>query len=524
MGNNKPKILIVDDVSVNLERMAEILNADQAYLIAKARNGRSAISKAKATLFDLILLDIMMPDIDGFEVCRQLKEYPGTRDVPIIFITGQVDVESIVRGFKAGAVDYIPKPFSQEELKARVNLHIDLKKTKEELISAKDKAEAAAHAKSLFLANMSHEIRTPMNGIIGMVEIMKQTELTKDQHDYLSIVEVSSENLLAIINDILDYSKIEAGQIELEKLDFSIHNEIKEVLQLLSYKSNEKQLELISNVNPDIPNNLLGDPLRIKQILINLINNAIKFTDKGNVKVNVDIIRKEEKSLELKFEVIDTGIGISEEGKQKLFKSFSQTDASTTRKYGGTGLGLAISKNLCNLMQGDIGVESELGNGTNFWFSLSFDYSDKKTEEVKSSVSKNTNEVSLSDRKLKVMVVEDNPINQKVANLQINRYGHEVILADNGQIAVDLFELNDFDIIFMDIQMPIMDGLEATEKIRQIEKQKSKKIPSTIIAMTANTMKGDREKYLGSGMDNYIGKPFKVTDLKEVFDHYINSL
>ena len=228
------------------------------------------MAKANANVFDLILLDIVLPDIDGFEICRQIKNGTKNQETPIIFLTAQREKESIIKGFQLGAVDYILKPFSDEELLARVNLHLALKKTQEELKEARNVAEGLAKAKAMFLANMSHEIRTPLNGIVGMVDILKNTDLDEQQKEFLDIVDVSSENLLMIINDILDYSKIEAGQIAFEKIKFNIRQEIDEVKKLLYYKSNEKKLEFSIEVDSKVPKMLLGDPLRLKQVLINL--------------------------------------------------------------------------------------------------------------------------------------------------------------------------------------------------------------------------------------------------------------
>ena len=386
-----------------------------------------------------------------------------------------------------------------------------IQKQKDFLEEEKKKALEASKYKSLFLANMSHEIRTPLNGVIGMTEILKETNLTEEQKKYLDIINISGNNLLSIINDILDYSKIEANQLELEYITLDIFKEIDDVIKLLNLKAKSKGLKLSREITSDVPQFFIGDPLRIKQILINFCNNAIKFTSKGFVHIDVSLVEKHKKTIVLKFEVKDTGIGITKENQQKLFKEFSQVDASTTRKFGGTGLGLSISQKLAKMMDGDVGIESEFGKGSTFWFTAKFELSDKKND----STSKK--EIHISLKKQKILLVEDNKINQKVAAYTLTKYGNTVDVANDGLEAVALFEKNKYDIIFMDIQMPNMNGYEATQEIRKIELEK--KLPKTkIIAMTANALKGEKEKCISIGMDDYLSKPFKQEALLQILN------
>ncbi|MEL7587685.1 MAG: response regulator [Prolixibacteraceae bacterium] len=505
-----PRILIVDDVAINIDLMKSILQEDN-YLIAAAKDGRTALAKTMANVFDLILLDIVLPDIDGFEVCRQIKASSRNQDTPVIFLTAQRDEESLVKGFRLGAVDYVLKPFSAEELRARVELHISLKKTREELKKARDIAEEAAKAKALFLANMSHEIRTPLNGIVGMVDILLQTNLDELQREYLGIIDISSETLLMIINDILDFSKIDAGQISFEQISFNVRSEIEEVYKLLAYSAKQKNLEFSVHVDDDVPGTLIGDPFRLKQILINLSNNAIKFTKKGHVRIKVSQKQIVGQKDLLHFQVEDSGIGISPENQQKLFKSFSQADTSTTRNFGGTGLGLAISKRLVQMMDGDIGVISSEGEGSVFWFTILLHVASTEImakEEFKGDT---------DHKPLKILLVEDNVINQKVSMLNIRKLGHQVQLAVNGIEAVKVFsDGNSFDIILMDVHMPGMDGLQATREIRRIEEERGVKHPVPVIAMTATIYEEDIREYKNWGIDDYLGKPFKPADLAQV--------
>ena len=391
--------------------------------------------------------------------------------------------------------------------------HISLLET--QIKEYQEKTDASNQLKSMFLANISHEIRTPMNGIIGMYNVLKQTDLTDEQQEFLDIINLSGNNLLTIIDDILDLSRIEAGQLMLENNKFFLSNEINSVIDLLENKAKGKGIKLYTSFESSTPNAYIGDPVRLKQILINLTNNAIKYTKEGSVTIKIEADKIESDYCLMKFSVIDTGIGISKDGQEKLFKAFSQIDSTTTRKYGGTGLGLAISKNLSSLMGGNIGVESEEGKGSKFWFTAKI----KRDQDIPDLIEKNklvVKEKTLNP--LNILLVEDNFLNQKFAIATLRKEGHKIDIAENGKIAVDLFKKGKYDIILMDIQMPVMDGIEATKEIRKIEMKSEKKEHTKIIAITAYVMERDRSMCLGAGMNEYLAKPFKPNELIKLIE------
>ena len=386
------------------------------------------------------------------------------------------------------------------------------------------KAEQANKAKSEFLANMSHEIRTPMNGVIGMLGILCKEKLTDKQLGYTKTAQISAKYLLSIINDILDFSKIEAGKLEVEKVPFNLHKLLSDLVTELTYRTSDKGLDLNITIDDNVPVSIQSDPGRLRQILLNLAGNAIKFTHQGRIDLHISAEQNEpKKSATIDFAIKDTGVGIPNEQIHFLFDSFSQVDSSTTRNYGGTGLGLAIVKQLSLLMGGDVTVSSKLGEGSCFSFTIVADVVTQASFAIDifpPTIQKNNSNKNAC-RTFNILLVEDNKVNQIVAQTLLESLGYTIHIAVNGQEALEHLETNHkHDLVLMDCQMPVMDGYKATQRIRASTEVLNSSIP--IIAMTANAMKGDKEKCIQSGMDDYLSKPIDPNELAAMLKRWLN--
>jgi len=676
-SQNKFNILIVDDKEENLLTLEGIIESPELNIV-KANSGNEALGLMLEYDFSLVLMDVQMPEMDGFETAEIMRSNERTKHIPIIFVTAiSKERKNVFRGYQTGAVDYLYKPLDIEMLRSKIKAFIDffkqkhilevttkeLKNTIKELNMAKRIAEEATTAKSSFLASMSHEIRTPLNGIIGLAELsLMDGDLSEIQFERIVDIKNSGESLLEIINEILDISKIEADKIDIEEIEFSIRELIEKIVRLLSVKLFRDKLEFICNISPSLPDIFIGDPLRIRQILINLLGNSIKFTKKGIVSINISAEEISDNILNLQFSVTDTGIGVEKEKINHLFELYGQARRETTRIHGGTGLGLTISKRLVEILGGQIGAKSKIGEGSTFYFNLPLKKGKQKnepwkiklnkkneeinilivnsceesaivlndiltewkinsdiafsseeaiklislakksgkkydvimldyyidsddglnikekiknllskdntpaivlmvpdksiieskefsrtgidhiitkpvlqnnlkklllsifndTKEVSDFAKKQQKEINKNGSQLSILLVEDQIINRKIVVQLLGRKGYKVSIAVNGKEAVEKTKKERFNIILMDVQMPVMDGFDATKQIRKHEK--SIKIHTPIVAMTAHAMKGDKEKCIAVGMDYYISKPVNPEELYSTIEKFSVSI
>jgi signal transduction histidine kinase len=529
----KAKILIVDDVPGKLLAIEAVLETLDQTIVSVA-SGAEALRRLLADDFAVILLDVNMPGLDGFETAALIRQRQRSEHTPIIFLTSYPDDAYAERGYSLGAVDYILTPAQPEVLRAKVSVFVELFHKTQQIQRQADQrvqlaqehaarvaAERASLTKSQFLTNISHELRTPMTAIIGMTELALLEELSPNVRRHLGTVQTNAHLLLELLNEILDLSKLEAGKLTLENGPLDLRKIVGELTHTFGHRAQAKKIAFHACVDPATPNHFIGDSLRLRQVLINLLNNAVKFTERGTVSLEVQLESSCDREAWVRFVVRDTGIGIAADDQDKIFAPFTQVDASAARRHEGAGLGLAISAELIRAMAGTRSLRSEHGRGSEFAFTVPLTIDNSKLDaapgvDAEAAIADAAHPLTQPRQgpSLRVLLAEDTRTNQVLVMEALGKRGHQVIVANDGFAAVELATQEKFDVILMDLQMPGMDGINATAAIRRLPAAEQ----TPIIALTAHSMVGDRERCLAAGMEGYLSKPLDLRELVETVE------